>query len=94
MRRQFPTREPVLVKTGTPPLGYLGWCESSDDGHLIVIHAGHHSRSTAIDTLAHEYAHALCFEQAPRGDAHSDEWGIRYARVYRWAVSHRAWPRR
>lgn len=37
--------------------------------------------STSLDTLFHEWAHALTWWV--EGSHHSDEWGLAYARIYR-----------
>lgn len=42
--------------------------------------------SWAIETLLHEYAHAMTWPAAHRegyADEHPDEWGLAYARLYR-----------
>lgn len=36
-----------------------------------------------LDTIIHEWAHALAWFSADQEEDHSDEWGLSYARIYR-----------
>jgi hypothetical protein len=54
------------------------------DGHAFEIHLD----STMpfyclIETLVHEFAHALCWQWYGNGTNHGPQWGVAYSEVYR-----------
>lgn len=90
LRKEFPPKRPVVLhfrraydherKSYTSMFGYCSW-SSKKKRWVIVISEGIMSLQLGIDTLMHEWAHAL----AP-GDidtAHHDSWSRAYGRIYR-----------
>ena len=75
-----PPRLPVKVRRVRLKRGIDGDCEKCV-GHYYIRINRNLSESEAIDTLIHEWAHALSW--SIRGDDHCDEWGKAYSRVYR-----------
>lgn len=84
LRREFPTKHPVKVRTVPKvPSNVAGDCEWMDRYWRIRIHRGL-SQMVAIDTLTHEWAHVLDMEERENvRDFHRDSWGRHYSRIYR-----------
>lgn len=95
LRKKFPTREPVVLRFDSlREKSCIGYCESDAGGHVITIDDGLRGPLTFfLDTLIHEYAHALQWEGPERNRVdHDAAWGIIYARLVQWAYDHRLWP--
>jgi hypothetical protein len=93
LRQKFPTKNPVTLRFELMP-GFSGMCESNEVGHTITMNDKFIGPITFfLDTLLHEYAHALQFEDPrPQEDDHDDVFGHYYAALIRWAYAHRMWP--
>lgn len=88
LRRELPPNLPVKVVIENAP-GAFASCsivDSDDDGvrdlFLIRIDPGL-DRVIAMDSLVHEWAHTLSWDEEVKHGDHCDAWGIAYARVYR-----------
>jgi hypothetical protein len=57
-----------------------GWCIKDGNDFSIRINRGL-SEELAIETLIHEFAHILSWQQ--EDDDHGPKWGIAYSKVYR-----------
>jgi len=71
---------PVSVRRVALPKDLDGDCRRSSERYLIRIDR-HLPEHEAIDVLLHEWAHTMAWYD--NKDAHSREWGIAYATVYR-----------
>lgn len=94
LRRRFPTKNPVVLKSMDLRAKHCaGICYSNEGGHLIVVDVGYVAPiGFYLDTLVHEYAHALQWEAPGREtDDHDDKFGRLYARIIRYAYAHRLW---
>lgn len=85
LRDALPPDLPVMVLVEATP-GCYGSCtaedsdaDGRDDIYLIRITPGHED-AVARDTLYHEWAHILSWNET---EEHGDAWGVAYARVYR-----------
>lgn len=67
------------------PKGLDGDCQIKNDHYLIRIDPSLQEHE-ALDTLLHEWAHALSLTKS--GDEHGSEWGIAYSKVYRAFLKH------
>jgi len=95
LRREFPLSRPLrIVCKKLNKQKICGSCITylDNDGSIIrfVIEVDTHlSALSAIDTLLHEYAHAL--DQELNGvavEAHRASWGVCYAQIWRFYVTH------
>lgn len=59
-----------------------GVCIQFDDDSIVIEINKNQSFDSKIDTLLHEWAHALSFDSKDI-DEHGNEWGKQYARIYR-----------
>ena len=80
LRTNLPAPKPIKVQT-KEKLKYLGATYHRKDDILIVIDRTQ-SAQVMIDTLIHEWAHALS-GTTTKEDSHPTQWGICYGRVYR-----------
>jgi len=83
----YPTPYPTQLKLvrGKKRRSDQGWCFLRR--RVLVIHVDHkYPLYSCIDTLIHEYAHAMAWSHASL-DAyefdHNDAWGLAYAKAYR-----------
>jgi len=61
-----------------------GQCDMDDDETNIFIVINSSAQYTVmVDSLIHEYAHALRMDVGDQVYGHTDDWGKAYARVYR-----------
>lgn len=63
-----------------------GLCVLSPNSKTIIIFINKYSnQQVMVDTLIHELAHALMFDQGKikENNYHCNEWGIKYSEVYR-----------
>ncbi len=100
LRATFPTPYPTIVKTpkriplakgeSSASLGGLG--ETYREDRQIVIRVAVRPgipRYVLVDTLLHEWGHAMTMRQSSIEDtrlahgAHDEEWGLAYSRIYR-----------
>jgi len=81
LRREFPPRYPVTICSQSLK-GLSGDCIFKNHRFLIRINSKK-AFSERIDTILHEYAHALTWFGADCVEDHSDEWGLCYAKLYR-----------
>lgn len=51
-------------------------------GTITIRVGGHQTMQEQMDTLLHEWAHAMCFDRGLDG-THSDAWGREHAAIYR-----------
>jgi len=90
LRREFPLTRPVRITGKSLEQQKLcGCCLAylNEDGtiHRFVIEVNMHlALLTAIDTLIHEYAHAMDQDQNGLAvEAHRASWGVCYAQLWR-----------
>lgn len=62
--------------------GVRGICYSDESGVTIDIDPTM-PWYTIIETLVHEFAHALCWQWYGNGTNHGPQWGVAYSEVYR-----------
>lgn len=86
---EFPTPYPTklnLFRSDPNAVSDLyGWVELVDRVLVINIDT-RYPRHVLIETLIHEMAHACTWankRMEPHVEEHSDEWGLRYAKIYR-----------
>lgn len=85
LREAFPLSGPVLVRQH--PMGEEhGLCWRTDSGVYKIRLRAADPLHIQIDTLLHEWAHAVAFEGDGRWD-HTPYWGQAYARLCRWHES-------
>jgi hypothetical protein len=80
MRRNFPARYPVYVRSRQLKAEH-GYTIFADEFLLCINNK--QSFPLRIDTLIHEWAHALTWFGAETHEDHSAEWGLAYAKIYR-----------
>ena len=78
LRREFPTAKKVRVRQ--LDIKDQGTCDYIN--HRFEIEVKKQCYRLRIDTLLHEWAHALTWF-GNDGDAHGSEWGLMYAQLYR-----------
>jgi hypothetical protein len=95
LRVLVPTPLPVIVRTSRLPADRYGECMNMG-GHFLVRIARDCSEPEAIETLLHEWGHALAWNYAmdrlgkfpPKSRAeferlsHGPDWGVAFSRVY------------
>ncbi len=82
LRRNFPAQHIICVRS-KPMKKYQGTTRYSGKRFCIEINRKQ-CFLLRIDTLIHEWAHALTwFGAETHIDDHSSEWGLAYARIYR-----------
>jgi hypothetical protein len=95
LRKLVPTAFPVTVRRAAVRAGVLGTCHRSDDRFVIRL-ATWLDQEQAIETLLHEWAHALAWShsldrlvQSPEVTqaelerlSHDGAWGLAYSRVW------------
>ncbi len=83
----YPTPYPTKLKLirGTKPRSDQGYVVLNGR-HLVIYIDMKYPLHAAIDTVLHEYAHAVAWKHASM-DAyvadHSNEWGLAFANIYR-----------
>lgn len=87
LRKECPAFHEVEVRRTTVPKPLFGDCGFDEERGIFKIRILKNlSETAAIETLVHEWAHALVWFCAAaclqEGDHHS-EWGVAYARCYR-----------
>jgi len=79
----YPTK--LHLRGGTGKVKHLGYVEQ--DGRKLNIHIDtRQPLYVAIDSLMHEFAHAMSWRHRSMDSSvsvHSGEWGLAYAKVYR-----------
>jgi len=86
LRRNFPTKVPVRVRRwGISHCGHTdGEYDLKECDHLLIVVRKGMCPRCQIDTLLHEWAHALTwFGAAAEYEDHSPEWGAAYANIVR-----------
>lgn len=88
LRKRFPADMPIKVRVTQMPysdkdagLRMYGDAQENDDHYLIRINK-ESDICTQKETLMHEWAHCLAGWDG-ESNAHTKEWGIEYARIYR-----------
>jgi hypothetical protein len=86
LKRNFPAKVPVHVRRcALSVCGHtFGWTDTKSCAQLTIkVRKGMCPRCQ-IDTLLHEWAHALTwFGADAEYEDHGPEWGVAYARIYR-----------
>jgi hypothetical protein len=92
LKKLCPADRPIRVRRIQRPKAWgYGTCSQGEDAYYISLRASQ-TYNELVDTLCHEWAHALAWDDDPLDD-HPDEWGIAYARVYRAMLAISAdWP--
>jgi len=93
LRRLLPLPHPVAVVWASTDASLYGSCERLGRGRRrrfrITLDPGQcETIAEAVDTLLHEYAHAMSWHDVPSQGDHGDAWGLAYALCYRkfWRV--------
>jgi hypothetical protein len=95
LRKDFPLRQPLkIVRKDLAHQKLCGSCltylnEDSSIKKFVLEIDSNLSAVLAVETLLHEYAHAL--DQSYNGvatEAHRASWGVCYAQLWRYYVSH------
>lgn len=83
LRRNFPAASAVVYVRSAPMAGLHGYTQL-ETGYFQIKINGKKSFALKIDTLIHEWAHALTwFGAETHNEDHSAEWGVQYAKIYR-----------
>ncbi len=84
LAEQCPLNAPVRLTVRKIPSywGYTAWNEA---GYYEIHIAGGQPMYALLDTLVHEWAHAMVYDAAqhPDMDLHGPLWGVAWARAYR-----------
>lgn len=80
-RKLWPTERPVRVRRHVNK-GYVGTCWDMGSYWLIEVDPGLDTQSQ-LDTLMHEWCHALRGEEGGLWDLHSDEFWMLLGSMYR-----------
>lgn len=94
LRKRFPPRYPVRVRrpSGKSLKGQdapYGVCwlsndnKSPEDRYFTIYISCKYPIETQIDTLLHEWAHALTWFKCKPGQDHGDPWSEAYGKLYR-----------
>lgn len=90
LRKDFPTNAPIRVeRPAWFKLGYHGDTNKGTKGYLIRLNR-YEPCAMQIDTLLHEWAHALTWSRKDEPH-HSMRWAERYAALTRWVQSEDEW---
>lgn len=88
LRREFPTRYPIAIHS--VPIkreaNERDACDGDTDfirGSFIIRINSRKWFNTRMDTILHEWAHAITWFGAGHYEEHPDEWGLAYAKIYR-----------
>ncbi len=82
LHRNFPARSPIYIKS--KPIKELNGYIQPETGYFQIVIARNQSFNLRIDSLIHEWAHALTWFGAETDiEDHSNEWGMAYARILR-----------
>lgn len=81
LRREFPAQRKVYVRS-MKMTDYDGYVVHIKNCFFVLINRNK-PLATKLDTLLHEWAHALTWFGADQREHHSDEWGLWYAKIYR-----------
>jgi hypothetical protein len=65
-----------------------GQCDMDDEDNIVIVINSSAQYTVMVDSLVHEYAHALRMAAGDQVYGHSDDWGKAYARVYRVYAEH------
>lgn len=77
-------RYEVAVRRCKMPAGDDGDCRQLDGKRLLVRVSKTLEEGVALETLAHEWAHAMTWDiEHERSVSHSPYWGVAYAECYR-----------
>ncbi len=87
---QAPLNAAVEIRVTAIMGPYLGLCWWEGDHYVIVIEV-RQDRAAIIDTLVHEWAHAMVWDATDEGH-HDALWGVAYARAYRIVLEARLAP--
>ena len=82
LKKAFPTQLPINIHTCKTEKDILGTTTCTREKFIIKIHPGMNF-SMKIDTLIHEWAHAISWFGAGHEEEHPDDWGLAYAKIYR-----------
>ena len=88
LRKRVPTDKPIRVIRRPYPVEineFMGYCIEGRPGYRVIVNSNL-SPEMQVETLLHEYAHALCWPgqlEVGRIEAHDSLWGIAYARTFR-----------
>jgi len=94
LRQEFPTPFPTWVRV-VKPYKDLGHGESYRLGNkLFIVLSRSLTWHYAIDTLLHEWAHAVCstFDHVEADKPpHDDQWALTYGKIYRAFFDNGGW---
>jgi len=82
LAREMPLEETVVIAIVDLPPQFLGMTRKGLLGKLQVLVDGGQEINGLLDTLVHEWAHAVVWNVA-QPDPHDELWGIAYSRAYR-----------
>lgn len=89
LRSLEPTIVPVKVRRRKLD-DCWGYCAlyregDSDNGkphYFLIVIDNRISKDLVAETLVHEWAHAVAWQEGKNVDDHGPEWGVTYARIY------------
>ncbi len=82
LKKTFPAQLPITVCTCKIEKDIFGTTECNEIIFIIKMNTGV-SFSIKLETLIHEWAHAISWFGAGHKEEHPDDWGLAYARIYR-----------
>lgn len=90
LKRELPCSHPVLVRVCNVPKDTAADCVLSGGKWRIRI-GSYLPYGSRVDSLIHEYAHALddCMRHRTDEAAHGESWGVCYAKCYRVVLEQR-----
>ncbi len=81
LRREFPLRYPITVRSKK-----MKDNDGTTDfirGRFLIEIEKHTSHTTRVDSILHEWAHAISWFGGGHYEDHPDEWGLAFVKVYR-----------
>ena len=87
LKKECPADRPIRVRRTSTPASTYGDCSQVDAYYLIRISDQVTHEMAVIAILIHEWAHALSWEASVH-EAHGNQWGIAYSKVYRALLKH------
>ncbi len=82
LRHEFPPQRKSVVRSVKIDRTTCGFICLHRDGFFIYVNKSL-PNFVKLDTVIHEWAHALTWFGADQEEDHSDEWGLTYAKIYR-----------
>ena len=87
LRSGFPTKRAILLRC--QKMKHFGSCSAHDeqiDGPITLTLNKDSDRDMQVDTLMHEFAHAIIYDAGDFSGKHDSNWGICYAKIYDYVI--------